>query len=195
MKKQINNLGAILTLVGSTMLVSCSSESKENTEKPAEKVAAINSKDMILAELDNFFANFKGGLSLGVDMAKVKEVDKDVKDFLVDGKPCGNYNFNGSNDQIEWERFYSKGAPESTTLYELRFWATDKTLESDAGTKNIDLNAIAKKVNALTGVTFTKGKPGELDENLFYWQAADYFCWMEPGTENTFTIYIRKEKQ
>ncbi len=176
-------------------LTSCKSEVKEQVEISTEVDAEKNSMEMIYKELENFFEKFNNGLHINVEMAKVKEIDIEVKDFIVDGKSTGNYKAEGSNEYIEWERFYANsGAQGATTLFELRFQGVNKTLETDAGIKNIDLTSIAKKINKITGITYAKGKQGELDENLFYWQASDYFCWMEPGVENSFTVYVRKEK-
>lgn len=197
MKIKFNWVAFILTFwnVMTISLTSCKSDHKEQVEISTELDAEKNSMEMIYKELENFFEKFNNGLHINVEMAKIKEIDKEVKDFIVDGKSTGNYKAEGSNEQIEWERFYANsGAQGTTTLFELRFQGVNKTLETDAGIKNIDLTSIAEKINKITGISYVKGKQGELDENLFYWQSTDYFCWMEPGVENSFTVYIRKEK-
>jgi hypothetical protein len=205
MKKQTTILAALsLALFGSGLfLESCSSEKKEGTVTVTETVTEtkVDAKSSLLNEVDKLFGFINSGLTIGSPMDKIAGIDKEAKEFTVDGKPVGNYNSTGENEAIEWSRFYSKIDSKPNELYEIRFWAADKSINGEVEiggdqkqAKTIDLIAIAEKINTLTKVNYTKGKPGDFDENNFYWQAADYFCWLEPGGSDSFYVYIRKEK-
>lgn len=200
MKKQIISAAFSAILIGTGVLSSCSSEKKENEQTSEITETSKDNKGMLLSEVDKLFAMIGNGITIGSPMNKITSIDKEATEFIVDGKPVGNFNAKGENEQIEWSRFYSKIDANPDQLYEIRFWAADKSIngEVEAGkedaVKGLDLSPVVEKINELTKVKFTRGNPGDFDENNYYWQTESYFCWLESGGPDSFYIYIRKEK-
>ena len=178
--------GIIFTACGGKKDSKATGDSKGSTAT----VSGVN--PAIEAELNNTFKMINDGFAPGTaEMSKISDFDKEAKPFMMNEKNTGNFKTLIDNEEINIEKFYSANYTKPGVLYDIRFSASDKTLQKDTGTVDINLDAYVQVLDKAFGVKGVKGTESGF-EDAIVWKTDKMTGWITPAS-NSFTLLIRKD--